>query len=324
MRRWRTGAILIGLLIAAQGVTLLGGGAIVERVITLMLIHVVLAVALHIFMGGSGVVSFGQIAFMGIGAYASILFTLTERGKRVALPNLYAPLIDLALPYLPALIAAGLIAALCAAMVGLPLMRLSGGAAVIATFALLVIVNVVLLNWNQVTNGPRTVFGIERLTNSWAALGWAAAAVIAALAFKESRWGLMLRASREDARAAESIGVDIVRMRWIAWVISAFFTGAAGGLYAHFIGSFGASAFYLSTTFLILAMLVIGGARSVSGAVIGVFTITLLSELLRAAEAAINVGGAISVSGATSLLISLLMLIALIVRPGGLMGGREL
>jgi branched-chain amino acid transport system permease protein len=323
MRHWRTGAILLLILLAAQGANLLNGGAILDRVITLLFIHVILAVALHIFMGGSGVVSFGQIAFMGIGAYASILFTLSERAKRVALPNLYEPLTGLALPYLPALIAAGLIAALIAGIVGLPLMRLSGAAAVIATFALLVIVNVILLNWNQVTNGPRTVFGIERLTNAWVALGWAAAAVIAALAFKESRWGLMLRASREDARAAEGIGVDIVRMRWIAWVISAFFTGAAGGLYAHFIGSFGASAFYLGTTFLILAMLVIGGSRSVSGAVAGVIALTVLSELLRAAENAINLGGTVSVSGATALLISLLMLIALVVRPGGLMGGRE-
>jgi branched-chain amino acid transport system permease protein len=329
MRLWRrlqTPLLLIGVLLLVQLGTQATGDVIVQRIGVILFIHAMLTVALHLFMGNSGVVSFAHIGFMGIGAYASIIFTLPDRMQRIVLPNLYPFLEPINLPFLPALIAAGLVAALAAAVFGYPLMRLSGSASVIATFALLVILHNLLLNWNPLTNGPRTVFGIEPLTDSWAALAWAVAVVILAYAFKESRWGLMLRASREDAKAAASIGIDMTRLRWAAFVVSAFFTGAAGGLYAHFITSFGADTFFLGLTFTILAMLIIGGAGSVSGAVLGVIAVSLLAELTRLLENQINIAGIVpgGIAGATELVVSVAMLLFLLRRPGGITGGREL
>ncbi|MFQ3566620.1 MAG: branched-chain amino acid ABC transporter permease [Aggregatilineales bacterium] len=326
LARLQTPLILIGLLVIVQFVILVTGSTINERIITVMFINIILVVALQMFMGNSGVVSFAHIGFMGIGAYTSIIFTLSERMKGVTLPNLYPFLESAQLPFLPALVVGGLVAAVIAAVFGFPLMRLSGAAAVIATFALLVIIHVVLLNWNQITNGPRTVFGIDRLTTSWLALGWAVAVVALGYAYKESRLGLMLRASREDDKAASSLGIDIVRMRWIAFIISAFLAGVAGGLYAHFITSFGAGAFYIGQTFLIIAMLVIGGQGSVSGAVIGVLVVTLLSEGLRGLENAVNIARIFpdGIAGATEVLVSIAMVLMLIARPGGITGGAEI
>lgn len=208
--------------------------------------------------------------------------------KGTVLPKLYGLLEPLNASFISALVIAGMVAAVIAALIGFPLMRLSG-AAVIATFALLVIIHVILLNWTQVTNGPRTVFGVPRLTSLWGAALWSLISVVSAYAFKTSRVGLMLRASREDEKAAASSGIDIIRVRWLAFSASAFFAGVAGGLYAHFITSFGAGAFYLAETFLVLAMLIIGGGGSLSGAVFGSVAVTLLSEGTRALENAINI-----------------------------------
>jgi len=323
--RYRPLLWLLALLVLGSVLAGTLSGTITQRIAVVFFINVVLVVSLQMFMGNSGVVSFAHIGFMGIGAYATIILTLPEGMKGVVLPRLYSALAHLSAPYWLALIIAGLVTLLVAAIVGFPLMRLSGGAAVIATFALLVIIHVVLLNWTQVTNGPRTVFGVPSLTNLAGSTLWAVITVSAAYLFKHSRFGLMLRASREDEKAASSIGIDMVRVRWLAFSAAAFFAGVAGGLYAHFITSFGAGAFYLSETFLILAMLIIGGSGSVSGAVTGVFAVTLLSEGVRSVENAVNIANILptSIAGTTEVVVSVAMILMLILRPAGLVGERE-
>ena len=277
------------LILIALGASLFTG-VITQRIVTVLFINLMMVLALQLFMGNSGVASFAHVGFMGIGAYTSIILTLPATMKRIALPQLYEGLKDISSPFIVALLIAGLITAIFAAIIGFPLMRLSGGAAVISTFALLVIIHVVLNHWTELTNGPRTVFNVPRFTTLWVAALWALVALVISYWFKYSNIGLKLRASREDEKAAASIGIPIIRMRWFAFILSAFIAGLAGALYAHFITSFGAGAFYLSTTFTVLAMLIIGGSSSVSGAVLGTLAVTLLSEGIRAIENAINIG----------------------------------
>ena len=105
---------------------------------------------------------------------------------------------------------------------------------------------------------------------------------------------MLLRASREDEVAARAAGVDIVRHRWIAFTLSAFLSGVSGVLLAHFLGTVRVETYYLDLTFLIIAMLVIGGAGSLTGAVIGALTISLLTEVLREAEVGFSIGGTAS------------------------------
>jgi branched-chain amino acid transport system permease protein len=222
------------------------------------------------------------------------------------------------------LIGAG-VAALVAAVVGFPLMRLSGAGAVIATFALLVIIHVIFINWDQVTNGPRTIFGITRYTNLWVSAGWGLFFILLAYWFKETALGLKLRASREDERAAASIGIDVVRTRWVAFTLSAFVVGVGGVLYAHFITSFSPLAFYLTQTFLIIAMLIIGGTGSVGGAVVGTVVVTTIFEGLRSVETAVNLAQILpeALAGLTEVCLSIAMILILIYRPAGITGGQE-
>lgn len=296
-----------------------------ERIATTLLISVVLVVGLQTFMGNSGILSFAHIGFMGIGAYTSAILSMPVQMKGMALPDIYPILQTVELsPYLTIPIGA-LVAAGVAASLSYPLMRLSDAAAVITSFALLVVLHTIIVNWSAVTNGPRTLFGIPKATDIYLAAGYAIAMIAVALAFKESRTGLLLRAVRDDETAARAIGARVSTLRWRGFVLSAFMAGLGGGLWGHFITSFSPQAFYLKETFVILGMLVIGGPSTVSGAVLGAFLVTFAFESLRFAEARINIAQVLPVQivGLTEIVLASAMIGFLILRPGGLIKARE-
>ncbi len=331
-----TASILSAVLIAITVLTNVAGERVFGRVVTVMLISVVLTVALQMFMGNSGLSSFGHVAFMAIGAYSSLWFTLTPDEKRVTLPDMPTEwlIYGFHTPFLPAVLLAGGVAAVVGGLLGVALVRLRGASFTIATFAFLIIVHSVFLQWEAMTRGSRTVFGIPNLTDLWWALGAAVITIVVALLFRESSLGLRLRAARDDEDAAASLGVHIAWVRWVAWVLSVFITGAAGALWAHFITTFSPSAFYIAQTFLIVAMLIIGGAGSVSGAVTGAVVVSLSSEALRRLEGWLNTQRAdqtalgqlipIELRGFAEIVIAIAMILVLILRPSGIMGGREI
>jgi branched-chain amino acid transport system permease protein len=185
---------------------------------------------------------------------------------------------------------------------------------------------VVLVHWSALTNGPRTLFGVDRFTYLGTTTVFCIIFLAVAWWFKESSTGLMLRASRDDAFAAASIGINIVMMRYLAFVLSAFMAGFAGGLWAHFITSFSPYAFYLSAMFVFLAMLVIGGPNGISGAVVGTVLVTLLREGLRSIENNVNMSKILpsGLVGFTEIVMAVLLIVILILRPAGIMGGTEL
>jgi branched-chain amino acid transport system permease protein len=317
--------LVIPLLLIALAAQLLGR-VVLERIVIVLFINLTMVIALQVFMGNSGVVSFGHISFMGIGAYASALLSMTPAAKAAALRSGYAIFEQIQLPFIPALLGGAAIAALIAALIGFPLARLSGASAVIATFALLMVVHTVLLNWSEVTNGPRIIFGIQGLTTLWTVVAFGLISVVIGYWFKETGLGLKLRASREDEQAASSIGIDIVVVRWVAFILSAFLTGLAGGLWAHFITIFSPVAFYLTQTFLIVTMLIVGGMTSISGAVVGTVVISAIFEGLRAIENAVNMSHLLpgAFVGFTEVLLATAMIILLIRRPAGVTGGQEI
>ena len=313
------GALVVGLLTQLLGIPLL------TRIVTVMFISLMLVLGLQLYMGNSGILNFAHIGFMGIGAYTSVLFSMTPQAKVLTNSDLYPFLVPLHLPFLPSLLIGGLVAALLAAVLSYPLMRLSDAAAVITTFALLVIIHVVLLHSDRVTNGPRTLFGVDYYTTLWTSVVFGVITIFLVYLFKESRTGLRLRASRDDRYAAASIGIDMVRMRWLAFVASAFIAGVGGGLWAHFITSFTPYSFYLTETFVILAMLVIGGPYSVSGAVVGTLVVTAAREILRAIENYVNILRIFPEGffGFTEVVLAIVLILILVYRPAGIMGSRE-
>jgi branched-chain amino acid transport system permease protein len=290
------------------------------------LINLLLVVGLYVFAGNSGVLSFGHIAFMALGAYACALITIPTFVKGALLPNLPGFLAHAHFATTPAiLIAAGFVGVLAFA-VSVPLMRLSGLAAGIATLALLVIVSDVVTNDSALTGGSGNVSAIPSDVHVGQLLLWAGIAIALAFAYQQSRFCRRLVASREDEAAARSLGIHVERERRIAFTISAMITAVAGALYAHYLGSIGPGSFDLSITFLIIAMLVVGGMRSLTGAVVGVVAISAVTTILNNWEQGQSVlGVSLSLPAATTqLVVAALLVIVLVVRPDGLTAGREL
>jgi branched-chain amino acid transport system permease protein len=263
---------------------------------------------------------------MAIGAYLSALLTIPVEQKQFLLPELPGILAEAHLPFAAAAVVAGLAAAAVAVVIGLPLMRLNGLAAGIGSFSFLIIVNVVSSNWDEVTKGTSSLTGVPtELTMTKAVLG-AVAAIVAAYAYQRSRSGRRLRAAREDAAAARGVGISVVRERTIAFAVSAFFVAIAGALYAQLVGILSPDDFYLSMTFMAIAMLVVGGVGSLAGAVVGVIVVMAASEALLRFEYGVDVGGLHlqAPGGIQQLGLAVFLLVMLIVRPSGVMGGREI
>jgi len=195
-----------------------------------------------------------------------------------------------------------------------------------ATFAVLVIVHVVALNWQSVTGGRQALVGLPRFTSLWVALAGAAAALIVATIYQQTRHGLALRCSRESEVAAAATGIDVERERLIAFVLSAAIVAMGGFLFAHFLGTMTANTFFIDLTFVTLTMLVVGGMRSLTGACAGVALVSIVSELFRSIERGIPVGDHVieAPPGLQEIALAVILLAILIMRPNGLMGDWEL
>jgi branched-chain amino acid transport system permease protein len=230
------------------------------------------------------------------------------------------------MPFLPATLIAGLIAMIVAFVVGLSLMRLNGAYISVATLGFMVIVQVILVNWDQFTRGARTFAGVPGYATMWNVWIWAVVTIYVVWRIGASAFGRDMRAARDNEIAALSLGVSVIRSRLLAFCMSAFLTGVAGSLWAHFITSFSPKAFFFTQAFSIITMLVIGGLGSVSGSVIGVFLITVLSELLRNAERGFDLGALHlpPIYGASQILMAILFVLVIVFKPAGLMGGREI
>jgi branched-chain amino acid transport system permease protein len=301
------------------------GSEELQVTITEMMIRLVVVVGIYLFIGNSGILSFGHIGFMCIGAYAAAWATVDPNWKQMMLTGLPDFLQNNQYGFLPAVAGGGLLAALVALILGAAIMRLSGIAGSIATFAFLAIVQSVYSNWESVTAATSSIIGVPTVVGPWVAWMFAIGALVLAYVFQISRFGLMLRASRDDEVAAKSSAVGIVKVRLIAFVVSAFIVGVAGALYAHFLGILTADTFYLSLTFVTLAMLVVGGVGSLAGAVTGVIVVTVVVEVLRHMEAGV-VLGATNLhlpQGSQEIGLGVVMALVMIFRPSGLTRGRE-
>jgi branched-chain amino acid transport system permease protein len=318
-------AVLLGITVVTAASVFLGGDE-VSLTVTEALIRLTVVVGLSIFIGNSGVVSFGHIGFMCIGAYVAAWATCNPMWKQLMLTGLPVFLQQAQYPFLVAVGGGALLAALVALVFGAAIMRLSGIAASIATFAFLAIVNNIYSNWESVTAGVSSIIGIPTVVDPWISLAFALASVVIAFWFKGSRFGLMLRATRDDPVAAKASGVSIVRMRLAAFVLSAFIVGIGGTLYAQFLGVVTVDMFYLQLTFVTLAMLIIGGMGSVTGAVVGVIAVTVFVEFFRFLEAGVPVGESTLAlpEGSQEIALGIGMALILIFMPAGLTGSREL
>jgi branched-chain amino acid transport system permease protein len=288
------------------------------------LVEVTIVVALYVFIGNSGVLSFGHISFVAVGAWTAGVLAVPAGEKPAIMPNLAHFLRDTTVGNIPSLALAAVAGGVLALVVGLPLMRLSGLAAGIATFGVLEITNNVLRYYEKIGPGLNTFSSVPETTGLFQAAIGALIAIGVAFAYQRSRFGRMLRATREDPPAASAVGISVYRQRLGAFVVSGLLAGLAGGLYVHLL-PLNTDSLYLDLTFLTLAMLVVGGASSLWGAVVGAIAVSALDSFLAQAENGVRLPGfTLDLPGGTRLVVvGALMALVLILRPSGLTGGRE-
>ena len=288
------------------------------------LVKVAIVVAIYVFIGNSGVLSFGHISFVALGAWTAGVLSVPAGEKPAIMPNLAHFLQDRTSGNLTSLLLAAVVGGICAFAVGLPLMRLSGLAAGIATFGVLEITHNVLRYEERVGPGLNTFSSVpETTTLRQAAIG-ALVVIVVAYAYARSRFGRLLRATREDAAAARAVGPSVYRQRLIAFTLSGVLAGLAGGLYVHLL-PVNTESVYLDLTFITLAMLVVGGATSLWGAVVGALAVSALDSYLAVAENGTSLFGwhLDLPAGTRVIVVGVLMALVLILRPSGITGGRE-
>ena len=315
--------LVLVVLTAAVGAS---GAPSFEGTVTLILCNLIVVLGLQVFIGNSGVYSFGQLGFAASGAYVAALLTLPAAFTAFQTPELPKLIADAQLGPLLSTPIAAVASGLLAAVVGWPLMRTSTLAIPISTFAFLIVVYNVLANWDPVTGGSSGLVSIPRTTDVESAGLWASVAVVVALAFKWSASGYRLQATREDEVAARSIGIGLMRERLLAFTISGMLCGIGGALAVHQSGVLSPDTFYFAASVTTITMLVVGGARSVLGAVVGTLAVATVNELLRNFEEGASVLGLISIGetpGLAAIGVGLILLVTMVALPQGLSRGRE-
>lgn len=295
-------------------------------------ISVVLAVGLYTFTGLTGILSFGQMAMMMIGGYVAVIIATPVSTKRFAVAQgeeigkMPSWIVHAHVPFVPALLIGAAAGAVFALVISIPLVRLRGLAASLATFAVLVMVDVVASNWTALTGGV-SGYNIAPLeTTLTSALICALIVIGVAYLFKESRVGLRLRSSREDEVAALGVGANVKLYRAMAFVLSGAIVAVGGGLTGLRVGDVTPSLFYLEITFVIIVMIVVGGVNSLSGAVIGALLMSAVGYPLSLVQSGdvLGITHIASRAGIQNAGFGIIALVVLLVRPQGLLGSREI
>lgn len=236
-------------------------------------INVILAVSLNLITGFLGELSLGHAGFMSIGAYVGALITI----------NMDAPeIVELTL----ALLAGGAVAAFFGFLIGMPVLRLNGDYLAIVTLGFGEIIKSVLISM-KITNGAK---GLQRIPLYTTYKSYTLVfilmviSVIAIMNIVKSRHGRAICSIRDNSIATQSIGINVSRFKVMTFVISAFFAGIAGVLYAHNVGILKPTTFDYNKSIEILVIVVLGGMGSIRGSVIAAIILTALPELLRGAD----------------------------------------
>jgi branched-chain amino acid transport system ATP-binding protein/branched-chain amino acid transport system permease protein len=311
------GVLFVALLGGAFAYTSTGGTAR-DLLVQELLVNLMIVLGLQVFIGTTGILSFGHLAFAQIAAYGAALVAIPAATKASTLPDLPLALGDVELGPFGATLVGMAFAMLCGAFVGVAVARAGGLAATMITLAVLFVVDQAVKNWTELTRGAGGLSRVPRMTtNTWlwvAALG----ALVSANLFAETRLGRFAAATRDDEIAAPAIGIDHFSPRWTAWVVSIALVGAAGALRVQRVGSTNPDQYTLDIGVLLLAMLVAGGMRTVTGAFVGTVVITVGNEIFR------QLGDDHGIVRLPELFLGAVLLAVMLLRPGGLLGDTDL
>lgn len=273
-------------------------------------INIILAVSLNVATGYLGQLPLGHAGFMAVGAYAgSIYMKATPLGDLIRSGNTLA-----GLPYIiVALVLSGVVAGLFGLIIGIPALRLRGDYLAIITLGFGEIIRVVLTNIDSVlgfkfTYGASGLKRIPKIADFTLVFVCVALTCLIIHMLMKSRHGRAILSIRENEIAAEACGVHTTYYKVMAFVMSAFFAGVAGCLYAGYLGSLYPSTFKFMKSIEILVLVVLGGMGSMLGSILSATVLTVLPELLR------------GVAEYRMVAYSLLLVLMMIFRPKGLLG----
>jgi len=298
------------------------------RILNNIAIFITLAVSYNLVNGVCGLLHLGPNGFIAIGAYTSALLSMTPAEKEInfILEHLIWPISVLHVPFFASLVAAGVVAAIFAFIISFPVLRVRGDYLAIVTFGFGEVVRVLCNAGQSITNGPLGLKGLAPYTNLWWSWGVAALAVIVIRRLVSSNYGLAMKAIREDETAAMAMGVNASRLLLLGILVSAFFSGVAGGLLAHLITTISPSVFTFVLTFNLLIMIVVGGLGSTTGAIVGAVLFTWGGEALRIVERPMDIGifTIPGIPGMRMVIFSLILMLVILFARNGIMGRWEL
>jgi branched-chain amino acid transport system permease protein len=286
-------------------------------------IYVTIAISYNLINGVTGQFSLEPNAFVAIGAYTTALLTLSpaEKAQSFIIEPIIWPLSVIQIPLLPALIIAGLVTAGAAFLMGFPVFRVRGDYLAIVTLGFGEVVRVVANNLQSVTNGPLGLKGIPKWTTLWSAWGLAAVSVFVIYRLVRSSFGRALKAIRLDETAAEAMGINAFWHKMLAFTLSAFFEGVAGGLLGHLLTTIDPKMFTFFLTFELLIIIVVGGLGSTTGSVIAAVGLTFISEWMRVVEEPMTAAWLLGVAAVVGLgLAGAGLAVVLLARRRGSMG----
>jgi branched-chain amino acid transport system permease protein len=298
------------------------------QILNLIAVNIILALSLNLIYGFTGMFSLGHAGFMAIGAYVCSILIMTPEQKETlfilqeALPwvqNSHAP-------FLVAVIAGGMVAALFGLVIGAPLLRLGDDYLGIATLGFAEIIRVIANNIPRVTNGALGFKGIPDHANLWWNFGWCILTLYFVIRILNSNTGNVFKAIRDDETAAKAMGIDVFRVKLLSFTIGAFFAGVGGGLLASLLTTIDPKMFLFTLTFNVLMIVVTGGLGSITGSILAGTGITIVLEWLRFVENPVTIGDWTlpGIPGMRMVVFSLVLILVILFRREGIMGMREI
>ena len=311
---------LLGLLLVGVGIDF-GTDSFIHLTLLYVMINMILAMSLNLVNGFTGQFSLGHAGFMAVGAYTSAFLSTLIPAPVGPAQLLYFAMLALS---------GGLASALAGFAVGLPSLRLRGDYLAIVTLGFGEIIRVILLNTSAV-GGARGMYGIQGPTD-WNqgtfevsrfllgythAIFWVLTCFFVIWRIARSTYGREFMSVREDEIAGEAMGVNTTKVKVQAFVLSSFFAGVAGSIFAHYTNYLNPSSFAFTRSVDSIIMVVLGGMGSLSGSLLAAIFITVLPEVLRPLVETTGVD-------LRMVIYSLSLILLMILRPKGIMGSREI
>ena len=321
-------AVLVGVLLYIDNSPL--KSSMLSTVLQKGAIYALLVVSMNLLNGFTGLFSLGQAGFMLLGAYTYAILTIPVDQRINVYQYFDGGIVQFQMPQIPALILAGAVAALFAALIGAPVLRLKSDYLAIATLGFAEILRAVI-QWEKLgpltnaSNILRKFTGYDSILFPFIVSGVCIAIIVLLI---NSTYGRAFKAIRDDEVAAEAMGINLARHKRLAFCISSFFAGVGGGLFAMFANQAQAKVFTTAMTYEILLIVVIGGIGSISGSCIAAFLYVAASEWWLRFLDAETYTGSFKVpflrTGFRMVVFSVIIMVVVLFFRKGIMGDKEL